>query len=491
MKQVMDRTTAVRPPDDAPAAARSRLALPALTALVVGSMIGSGIFALPSQMAGSAAAGPLLIGWLVTGVGMLMLAFVFQSLAQRKPEVDGGVYGYAREGFGEYVGFTSAWGYWISAWVGNVAYLVLLMSTLGYWFPSFEGGTTVAAVVGASVLLWVVHGLTLSGVRNAAFVNVLVTIAKVVPILTFVAIAAVGFRAGLFTTDFWGADAGLGGTWDQVRNMMLVTVWVFIGIEGASVYSQRARNRKDVGRATVLGFAGVLALLLAVNLLSYGLMARADLAGLADPSMAGLLENEVGGWGAGFISAGLVISLLGALLAWVLLAVEILRLPALDHVLPATLAKENRHGAPAAALWLTNVCVQAMLLWTLVNENTYTDLVYLATSLILLPYLWSAAYQLKLAVTGETYASGQGRGRDVAIGAVALAYGVWLVYAGGWQYVLVAGLFYLVGTALFVWARKENGRPAFAGTVEKALVALVTLLSVVAVVGLVQGFVSV
>lgn len=491
MKPTIDRDRAVPTPQDQPTGRRVGLALPALTALVVGSMIGSGIFALPSQMAGSAAAGPLLIGWIITGVGMLMLAFVFQSLAQRKPDVDGGVYGYAREGFGEYIGFTSAWGYWISAWVGNVAYLVLLMSTLGYWFPGFAGGTTVAAITGASLLLWIVHALTLSGVRNAAVANTVVTVAKVVPILTFIAIAAVGFEAGLFTTDFWGADAGLGGTLDQVKNMMLVTVWVFIGIEGAAVYSQRARNRKDVGRATVVGFLVVLGLLLAVNLLSYGLMEQARLAGLADPSMAGLLENEVGEWGAGFISAGLVISLLGALLAWVLLAVEILRLPARDHVLPAALAKENKHGAPAAALWLTNICVQGLLLWTLVNENTYTDLVYLATSLILLPYLWSAAYQLKLAVTGETYAGDRSRGRDLAVGALSLAYAVWLVYAGGWQYVLIAGLFYLVGTAFFVWARRENGQPAFVGTVEKAMVAVVAAVSVVAVIGLAQGFVSV
>ena len=124
-----------------------------------------------------------------------------------------------------------------------------------------------------------------------------VTVAKVVPILTFIAIAAVGFESGLFTADFWGDSAGLGSTMDQVKNMMLVTVWVFIGIEGAAVYSQRARSRKDVGRATVLGFVGVLALLLAVNLLSYGLMAQADIAGLSDPSMAGLLENEVGSLG--------------------------------------------------------------------------------------------------------------------------------------------------------------------------------------------------
>jgi arginine:ornithine antiporter/lysine permease len=464
--------------------------MPALIALVVGSMIGSGIFALPSQMAGSAAPGPLLIGWTITGVGMLMLAFVFQTLATRKPDVDGGVYGYARAGFGSYIGFTSAWGYWISAWVGNVAYLVLLMSTLGYWFPDFSGGTSTVAILGASVLLWLVHFLTLSGVRNAAFANVLVTIAKVVPILTFIAIAAVGFSSGTFTADFWGDDAGLGTTMDQVENMMLVTVWVFIGIEGAAVYSQRARQRKDVGRATVIGFLGVLGLLLAVNLLSYGLMAQADIAGLEDPSMAGLLENEVGSWGAGFISAGLVVSLLGALIAWVLLAVEILRLPALDSVLPRALARENTHGAPSSALWLTNLCVQGMLLWTLVNENTYTDLVYLATSLILLPYLWSAAYQLRLAISGETYADERGRTRDAVVGGIALAYAVWLVYAGGWEYVLVAGLFYLLGTALFAWARKESRQQLFTSA-ERVLVGVVAALAVAAVIGLVQGFVTV
>jgi arginine:ornithine antiporter/lysine permease len=428
-------------------------------------MIGSGIFALPSQMAGSAAPGPLMIGWAITGVGMLMLAFVFQTLVTRKPDVDGGVYGYARAGFGNYVGFTSAWGYWVSAWVGNVGYLVLLASTLGYFWPSFAGGNSLRAIVLASVVLWIVHALTLRGVRGAAFVNVLITVAKVVPIVTFIAIAAVGFKAGMFTTDFWGHStqidgASLGSTLDQVKNMMLVTVWVFIGVEGAAVYSQRASRRSDVGRATVMGFFGVLALLLAVNLLSYGLMHQARMAGLADPSMAGLLKNQVGEWGAAFISIGLIVSLLGALISWVLLCVEILRLPARDHVLPTVLAHENGHGAPDAALWLTNLCVQAMLVWTLFNSSTYTDLIYLATSLILLPYLWSAAYQ------------------------------VWLVYAGGWEYVLVAGLFYLVGTALFVWARKESKQVIFTA-VEKVLVGVVVALSVAAVIGFAQGFVTV
>jgi len=464
---------------------KAGLGLAALTAIVVGSMIGSGIFALPSQMAGSAAPGPLIIGWLITGVGMLMLAFVFQTLASRKPDVDGGVYGYARAGFGNYIGFTSAFGYWVSAWVGNVAYLVLLFSTLGYFFPQFDGGATVPAIIGASIVLWIVHTLTLQGVRTAAFANVLVTIAKIVPILTFIAIAAVGFKAGLFTADFWGRNTQidgvpLGDTMSQVKNMMLVTVWVFIGIEGAAVYSQRAAKRSDVGRATVLGFAGVLALLLLVNLLSYGLMAQAELAGVPDPSMAGVLENEVGSWGAAFISIGLVISLLGALIAWVMLCVEILRLPALENVMPKALAKENAHGAPANALWLTNGFVQAMLLWTLANESTYLDLILLATSLILLPYLWSAGYQVLLAVRGETYESGHGRTRDLIVGLVGLAYAVWLVYAGGWQYLLIAALFYVAGTVLYVWARRENRLPVFTKP-EMVVVAVVALTAVVAV----------
>jgi arginine:ornithine antiporter / lysine permease len=492
MTRIAERTSAAAPSGAQHEAGRPRagLALPALIALVVGSMIGSGIFALPSQMAGSAAPGPLLIGWTITGLGMLMLAFVFQTLAARKPDVDGGVYGYARAGFGDYLGFTSAWGYWISAWVGNVGYLVLLMSTLGYFFPAFEGGNTVVAIVGASVVLWIVHALTLRGVHGAAVVNTIVTIAKVVPILTFVAIAVVGFESGAFTADFWGDGAGLGSTMDQVKNMMLVTVWVFIGIEGAAVYSKRAAKRSDVGRATIIGFVGVLALLLAVNLLAYGLMARAEIAGLSDPSMAALLENEVGEWGAAFISIGLAVSLLGALLSWVLLCVEILRLPAMENVLPRQLAAENEHGAPTAALWLTNGAVQLMLLWTLFNESTYTQLIYLATSLILLPYLWSALYQVKLAVTGESYGDQAGRTRDVLVGLVALAYAVWLVYAGGTDYVFVAALFYLAGTGLFVWARKQAGRALFT-SVERVIVGVVSVTAVVAVVGLAQGWITV
>lgn len=143
-----------------------KLRLGALVALVVGSMVGGGIFSLPQNIAASASAGATLIGWLITGVGMLTLAFVFQTLANRKPELDGGVYAYAKAGFGDYMGFSSAWGYWISAWIGNVSYMVLLFSTLGYFFPVFGEGNTLPAVICASALLWLLHFLVLRGIRR-------------------------------------------------------------------------------------------------------------------------------------------------------------------------------------------------------------------------------------------------------------------------------------------------------------------------------------
>ncbi|WAL42297.1 amino acid permease [Actinomyces naeslundii] len=303
-------------------AASGKVSVVALTALGIGSMIGGGIFGLPQQMAGAAAPGPLIIGWLITGAGMLMLAFVYQRLAINRPDIDAGVYGYARAGFGNLVGFSSAWGYWLSAWIGNVGYLVLLMASLGVFLPGFGNGNTALAIGIASVVMWMYHVLILRGIREAAIINAIVTVGKVLPLVVFVLIGLFAFKFDIFTHDFWGAGvgtAGPGAVIAQVKNMMLVTVWVFIGVEGASVFSERARTRADVGKATILGFLSVLALLLAVNILSYGIVPRSELAGLGDPSLAGVLEAAVGPWGAKFIALGLIISLVGALLSWFLM----------------------------------------------------------------------------------------------------------------------------------------------------------------------------
>ena len=225
----------------------------ALTAMVVGGMVGAGIFSLPRTFAN--ATGPMgaVIAWLIAGTGMYMLARVFQALAERRPDIDAGVYAYAREGFGDYPGFLSAFGYWIGSCIGNVSYWVLIKSTLGAFFPVFGDGNTVVAIAVASIGIWLFHFLILRGVQQAAFINSIVTVAKVIPILVFIVILFFAFKMDLFSFNLYGGDL-TNGLFEQVKATMLVTVFVFIGIEGASVYSRFAKERADVGKATILGF---------------------------------------------------------------------------------------------------------------------------------------------------------------------------------------------------------------------------------------------
>ncbi len=292
-------------------AARVTVSPLTLTAMVVGSMVGAGVFSLPRRFAQETGVAGALIAWVVAGAGMLTLALVFQRLALRRPDLDAGVYAYAKAGFGEFTGFFSAAGYWASACVGNVTYWVLIMSTLGAWIPALGAGDTVLAIVLSSFGLWGFFLLVRRGISEATAINRIVTVAKLVPILVFIVLALFVLDPAVFADNFRGADYA-GSLFSQVRNTMLVTVFVFLGVEGASVYSRHARRREDVGRATVLGLLSVLAIFASVTIVSYGVLPMSEIAELRQPSMAGMLEAAVGHWGSVFVSIGLIISVLGA-----------------------------------------------------------------------------------------------------------------------------------------------------------------------------------
>jgi arginine:ornithine antiporter/lysine permease len=450
-----------------------KLGLGALTAVVIGSMIGSGVFSLPQNMA--AGAGPLaiLIGWGITGVGILALALVYQGLSTRKPQLDAGPYAYAKEGFGPFVGFNSAWGYWLSAWLGNVSYAVVMFSALSYFVPAFGEGNTWQAVVGASVVLWLIHALVLGGIREAALVNLITTIAKVAPIVLFIALVIVAFQVDIFALDFSGAgNVELGSVMNQVKSTMLVTLWVFIGIEGASVVSARAERRKDIGIATIAGFITCLVLYALVSLLSLGIMTQPELAALKNPSMAGVLEHVVGSWGAVLINIALVVSVLGAFLSWTLLAAEIPHVAGRDGTMPKLFAAENERGSPSTSLWITNGLVQLFLIVTLFAESTYTALFYIASAAILVPYVFSGAYAVKTALTGDGYRAGESTTKDLIAGLVATVYGIWLVYAAGPTYLFMCAMLYAPGIIFYVMARREQGAGTRIFTAIEALLAI-------------------
>jgi arginine:ornithine antiporter/lysine permease len=469
-----------------------KLSLFALTAMVVGSMVGSGIFSLPRVFGNATGPFGAILAWSVAGAGMYMLARVFQALAERKPELDAGVYAYARAGFGDYLGFLSAFGYWIGSCIGNVSYWVVIKSALGAFFPIFGNGNTITAILVSSVAVWLFHFMILRGVKEATAINTVVTIAKIMPILVFIVILIAAFKGDFFGANFWGGEGmPASSVFDQVRATMLVTVFVFIGIEGASVYSRYAQKRSDVGSATLLGFIGVLCLLVLVTLLPYGVLPRAEIAGMRQPSMAAVLEAVVGPWGAVFVSVGLIVSVLGAYLAWSLICAEVLFSAAKTEDMPKLFSKENRNQVPSAALWLTNIVIQLFLISTFFSQDAFTLMLKLTSAMTLIPYLLVAGYGLLIARRGETYESSpEQRTRDLIIAGIAVLYTAFLIYAGGMKFLLLSAVLYAPGTALYFWARQERNKRFFTG-VEWIVFACAVIGCVVGIHGLVTGYITI
>jgi arginine:ornithine antiporter/lysine permease len=440
-----------------------KLSLFALTGMVVGSMVGSGIFSLPRTFGNATGPFGAIVAWIIAAGGMYTLARVFQLLAERKPDIDAGVYAYAKAGFGDYPGFLSALGYWIGSCIGNVSYWVLIKSTLGAFFPVFGDGNTVAAIVVASVGIWLFHFMILRGVQQAAFINTVVTVAKIVPILVFIVILFLAFKLDLFRANFWGGE-GMPekGLLDQVRATMLVTVFVFLGIEGASVYSRYAQTRSHVGTATILGFLGVTTLMVLVTMLPYAALPRAEIADMRQPSMATVLEAVVGHWGAVFVSIGLLVSVLGAYLAWSLICAEVLSAAGRTKDMPAVFGTENQNKVPAAALWLTNIVVQLFVISTYWSTDAFTLMLNLTSVMSLIPFFLVAAYALLMTRRGETYEMRPGeRTRDMIFAGIAVIYTLFLIYAAGMKFLLLSAILYGPGTVLYFWARREQNKSSF------------------------------
>jgi arginine:ornithine antiporter/lysine permease len=471
--------------------AEQKMSRLALTAMVVGSMIGAGIFSLPRTFAG--ATGPLgaIIAWIIAGTGMYMLARVFQALAERKPDIDSGVFAYAREGFGNYPGFISAFGYWIGSCIGNVSYWVLIKSTMGAFFPVFGDGNTVIAIAVASVGIWMFHFLILRGVQQAAFINSIVTVAKIIPILVFIVIMFVAFKLDLFQFNLYGGDLTT-GLFEQVRATMLVTVFVFIGIEGASVYSRFAKERSDVGRATIMGFIGVTCLMVLVTLLPYAVMERAQIAGMRQPSMAGVLESVVGPWGSMFVSIGLIVSVLGAYLAWALICAEVMFNAGKSRDMPKAFSRVNKNNVPVVALWVTSIIIQVIVITTYWSRDAFALMLSLTSATTLIPYFFVAAYGLMIARRGETYeVRPEERKRDLILATIAVIYTLFMIYAGGLKYILLAALLFAPGTILYFIARREQGKPVFEGVSDWVVFGAICAAAIYCVYGLSTGALSI
>ena len=254
--------------------------------------------------------------------------------------------------------------------------------------------------------------------------------------------------------------------------------------------ASRKHGRPQVGRATVVGFLSVLAVFMLVTLSSYGVMTQSELAEVPQPSMASVLESIVGPWGSVFIRVGVIISVLGAYLAWTLMAAEILYIPAKSEDMPKFLARENSNGAPVTALIMATGLVQLLLILVMFTYGALDFMLDLTAALALIPYLLAAGYALKLTVTRETYEDRRSLVPDMMIAALATIYTLFLVWAAGWDHVLLSCILYAPGAILYIIARRERNLQVFK-PFEAVLFGLIVLGAVGGIYGLISGSIQI
>ena len=434
----------------------------ALAAIVISSMIGGGIYSLPQNMAAGASAGAVLLAWLITGFGIFFIARTFSILSMAKPDLTTGIYSYSRAGFGSYAGFTIGWSYWLCQVCGNVGYAVITMDALNYFFPPyFAGGNNLASIIGGSIIIWFFNFLVLRGVQQASIINSIGTIVKIVPLFLFIIIMLFVFHIDKFDLDFWGeavaTKAKLGGLSTQIKSTMLVTLWAFIGIEGAVVMSNRAKSASSVGTATILGFAGCWIIYVLLSLIPFGYMSQEQLAAVANPSTAGILEQIVGPWGAWLMNIGLLVSVLTSWLAWTMVTAQIPQAAAQDGTFPKAFTKENKNGSPSVSLIVTSIAMQLFLLLVYFSNNAWNTMLSITSVMVLPAYFTSCAYLWKICEDGE-YPNNiifkrSGALITAIIGAI---YALWLIYAAGLNYLLMAAVIIALGIPFYIWARKQH-----------------------------------
>ena len=466
-----------------------------LIGMVISSCIGSGVFAITGQLAGVASPGAVLIAWLIVGVGFLALAFSLNNLTEKRSDLHG-IFSYADAGWGPLAGFISGWGYWLSAWLGNVAFATMMMSTIGYFYPAFLPGNTIPCIIIASIVMWALTYLVIRGVESAAFLNAIVMVCKVAAIAVTLIFGIFLFNAGIFTADFWGnvydnavaagqygPDAApLGGVGTQIFNCMIIMMWCFVGIEGASVVSSRAVRKTDVGKATLIGFICLMLIYVGASVLPYGYMSSTEVAALDYPALVYVFSSMAPGWGGPFISIAIIISILGSWLSFTFLPAETTSEMADYKLLPASWGKLNSHNAPSMSLLIVGACTQAFLIVLLFSADAYDFAFSMCTVAIVITWAFAAAYQAKWGVQNKNMV-------QAAIGFVAVAFQVIGVLFNGWSFLLLTCVGYIPGFFIYVKARKDYGNAITMG--EKVCMGVVSALGVLSLVLLAMGVISI
>ncbi len=422
------------------------------TALVVGNMIGSGVFLLPASL--GPFGGISIVGWLVSASGAICLALVFARLGRIVPKT-GGPYAYARDGFGDLGAFLVAWSYWISMWTTNAALAVAFTSYLTVFWPALAT-TPLLAGVASLASVWLLTGVNVSGVRTAGAVQVVTTVLKLLPLFAICAVGLFFFNVEHFLP-FNASDSG---TLPAVSATVTLTLWAFLGLESGTVPAGDVRDpERTIPRATVVGTLIATVVYILGTVVVMGIMTPAVLAQSTAP-FADAARVIWGSWGAYVLGGGAAISCFGALNGWILLSGQLPYAAARDGLLPRPLARLSSRRTPAVGILVSSIISSVLIAmnYTRGLVAAFTFMILLATLATLIPYVFSSLAAFLLRAPSGDRGSRLGLGAAIVAG-IAFLYSLWAIGGSGeeavfWGFLLiVAGLPVYVG---MVWWRRAH-----------------------------------
>ena len=431
------------------------LGLPSSTALVIGSIIGTGVFTMPAVMAGAGTSSILTLS--VIAVGALLLGIMFGQLTKRIPLHEGGLYAYARHEFGDFAGYLVAWCSWITCWAGNAAivssWVLYVEELFGIDNPSNWTNFGIALTG-----LWVPAVINLVGVRQMAFFQNVTVVLKFLPLLL---VGTVGW-AFIDGANFGPFNASGGSLYDAMNMAAGVALFSFIGVECAAIAAGRVRNpRRNVGRASTIGTAASGLLYVAVTAVVMGLVPHDQLVEDGAPFVAAFDAMFGGSWTGKLVALVAVISGIGALNGWTLVTAEMPYAAAKDGLFLSHFAKENRSGMPWFGIVVSTIVASALMAWSYSGETglkVFTYLVYLSVVTVAIPYFFSACAQLTYLVSRRRPVNGTALVRDLAVATLGAGFSLWVTFASGYQSVYQALLLLLLGLPIYAFLKARRER---------------------------------
>jgi basic amino acid/polyamine antiporter, APA family len=424
---------------------KNKLGLWTSTSLVVGNMIGAGVFMMPAALAAYGSIS--LFGWVFSSIGAFLLARVFSNLSKLMPKADGGPYAYSRSGLGDFAGFLVAWGYWISIWCTNAAIAVSFVSALSTFFPALATNAMLAISNGLGVI-WLLTWINTLGIVTSGKLQLITTILKIIPLL----LVAIG---GLF---FFKAENfipfNMSGTSDfsAITATATYTFFAFLGIECATIPSGSVINpEKTIPRATMLSILITSVIYIVSSFSIMGMIPGKNL----QHSVTPFADAAVIIWGRGaryWISAGVAIAAFGALNGWILIQGQMPYAIAKDKLFPAVFSKENKKGVPARGIIISSILVSILMSmnYTRGLVEQFKFLILLTTLTVLIPYLFSTAAYIIIKLENRYLKPGTRWFSTIVLASLTFLFSLWAIAGSGPEIVYWGLLLLLAGVPFYV-----------------------------------------